>query len=132
MGDKGRDIVFKEEFVSLPIVTIEGDQAPIQDIIQDANPKIQDNNPQLPVQHKEVALGEQPQQPQLEMPLRRSTRERRNAIPNDYIVYLLKYEFDIGVENDPINFTQAKQSSKSQQWIDAMEDEMKYIKDNDI
>ena len=67
------------------------------------------------------------------MSLRRSTRERRSAIPDDYIVFLQEHEFDIGVvEDDPINFHQVEQSSNFQKWIDAMKDEMKSIKDNNI
>ena len=39
------------------------------------------------------------------MPLRRSTRERRSAIPDDYIVFLQELEADIGVmKDDLINF----------------------------
>ncbi|RDY04245.1 hypothetical protein CR513_12068, partial [Mucuna pruriens] len=57
---------------------------------------------------------EQPQQPQ-EMPLRRSIRERRHVIPDDYIVFLQEHEDDIGlIKDDPINFYQAMQSSNSQ------------------
>ena len=36
------------------------------------------------------------------------------------------------MEDDPINFHQAKQSSNSQKWIDAMNDEMKSMKNNDV
>ena len=43
--------------------------------------------------------------PQVQVPLRRSTRERRKAISDDYIVYLQKYEFDIGLEDDPCTFS---------------------------
>ena len=67
------------------------------------------------------------------MPLARFTRERRNAIPNDYVVFLQEHEVDIGmVEDDPINFHQAKESSNSQKWIHAMNDEMKSMKNNDV
>ena len=61
------------------------DQTIIPDIIQE-----QDNigiPPQAPI------LG-QTQQPQ-EVPLRRSTRERRSAISNDYIIFLQEHEDDI-------------------------------------
>ncbi|RDY05829.1 hypothetical protein CR513_10284, partial [Mucuna pruriens] len=69
--------------------------------------------PQIPI--------EQPQQ----VPLRRSIRERRHAIPYDYIVFLQEHEDDIGLtEDDPINFCQAMQSSNSQKWIDVMKDEL--------
>lgn len=88
----------------------------------------QDNNkilPQAPPieqtqQHKEVSL-------------RRSTRQRRNAISNDYFVFLQGHEDGIGlIEDDQINFCQAMRSSNSQKWIDIMNDEMKSMKDNDI
>ena len=67
------------------------------------------------------------------MPLRRSTRERRSAIPNDYVVFLQEHEVDIGMaETDPINVRQAIESSNAQKWIDAMNEEMKSMRDNDV
>ena len=67
------------------------------------------------------------------MPLRRSTRERRSAIPYDYVVFLQEQESDIGLEeDDPINFRQVIKCSNSQKWIDAMNDEMKSMSDNDV
>ena len=36
------------------------------------------------------------------------------------------------MEDDPINFRQAMESSKSQKWIDAMNEEIKSMKDNDV
>ena len=101
-GDKVRDIVFEEEYISLPTVAIGGDQARLPDIVQEANPEIQDNIPQLPIPHEEVAPEEQPQQPQEEVPLRRSTRERRSALSDDYIIFLQEHEENIRlVEDDP-------------------------------
>lgn len=64
------------------------------------------------------------------MLLKRSTREKKSAVLNDYIIFL--QEHDIGVtEDDPINFCQAIESSNSQKWIDAMNEKMKFMKDND-
>ena len=52
---------------------------------------------------------------------------------DDYIVFLQEREFDIGaMEDDPINFRQALKSSKSQKWINAMNEEIKSMKDNDV
>nr|KYP40485.1 hypothetical protein KK1_038173 [Cajanus cajan] len=60
---------------------------------------VQDNIevlPQIPI--------DQAQQPR-EVSLRRSTRERRSSIPDDYIVFLQEHEDGIGLtEDDPINF----------------------------
>ncbi|RDY08220.1 hypothetical protein CR513_07571, partial [Mucuna pruriens] len=65
--------------------------------------------------------------------IRRSIKERRHAIPDDYIVFLQEHEDDIGLtKDDPINFCQAMQSSNSQKWIDAMKDKIKPMQDNDI
>ena len=54
-------------------------------------------------------------------------------MPYDYIIFIQEHEFDIGVvEDDPINFRQALESSKSQEWIDAMNEEIKSMKDSDV
>ena len=63
---------------------------------------------------------------------RRSTRERRLAIANDYIVYLQEYEFNIGLEDDPTSLNEAKLNIYSTKWSNAMKDELKSIKDNDV
>ena len=62
------------------------------------------------------------------MSLSRSDRERGRAIPNDYIIFLQEHEDDVCLtEDDSINFCQAMCSSNSQNWINAMKDEMKSI-----
>ena len=42
--------------------------------------------------------------PQEEIVSRRSTREKRSAISNDYIVYALEHESDLSIDNDPVSF----------------------------
>ncbi|RDY07678.1 Copia protein, partial [Mucuna pruriens] len=130
-----RTIVFEEEFVNnigqvlMPIIVQETTPV-IRDNVQTIVPDIvleQDYDetlPQTPI--------EQPQQPQ-EMSLRRSIKERRHAIPDDYIVFLQENEDGIGlIEDDLINFYQTMQSSNSQKWIDAMKDELESMQDNDV
>ncbi|XXG86494.1 hypothetical protein AAC387_Pa11g1379 [Persea americana] len=82
---------------------------PVND--QEANPDPQQENVnQTPIQDEIIVPEEQTQQPQEPVPLRRSTRERRNAIPDDFFVFLQEHEEETGmVENDPINFHQAMQ-----------------------
>ena len=102
------------------------DQVILPNIVQD-DASAQDNNEVLP---QEPTV--QTQQPQ-EVPLRRSIRERRNAIPDDYIVFLQEHEVDVNLEeDDPINLQQVLHSSNSHKWIDAMKDEMKPMEDNDV
>ena len=97
-GDKDRDFVFEEEHVDIPIAIIDNDQAPIPSIVHEADPN-QNNIQEPPVLEEQTLLHPEP------TPLRRSTRERRSAVPDDYIVFLQEHEFDIGVvEDDPINF----------------------------
>jgi hypothetical protein len=48
-------------------------------------------------------------------------------------MFLQEHEDGIGLtEEDPINFSQAMQSSNSLKWVDAMKDEMKSMADNDV
>ena len=88
----------------------------------------------IPTQNQDDVQEEQTHQPQEEeVPLRRSTRERRSAISNDYIVFLQEHEFDIGImEDDQVNFKQVKQSANCDKWIEAINDEMKSTRDNDV
>nr|KYP56903.1 Retrovirus-related Pol polyprotein from transposon TNT 1-94 [Cajanus cajan] len=129
-----RNVVFEEEpvidsdqvlvpiTILVPTLVIGDNHGVIPDIVP-----TQDNIevlPQIPI--------EQAQQSQ-EVPLRRSTRERKSAIPNDYFVFLQEHEDGIGLtEDDLINFCQAMRSSNSQKWIDAMKDEIKSMQDNDV
>ena len=60
-------------------------QVPILVIDQEANLDPQPNNvDQPPIQDEVIVPEEQTQQPQEPVSLRRSTRERRNAIPDDF------------------------------------------------
>ncbi|RVW48540.1 Retrovirus-related Pol polyprotein from transposon TNT 1-94 [Vitis vinifera] len=109
--------------VSLPIIDQEVnlDPQPTYNIVQPL------------IANEDITSEEQTQQPQENMPLRRSTRERRNAISDDYIVYLQEREVESGMmEDDPINFQQAVKSSNSHKWIEAMNEEYKSMQDNKV
>ena len=114
-GEKIKDFVFEEEHVEIPLIVFDDDQvqASIPDIVQEAIPD-QDNVVDPPAQVQQIVPEEQTLQPQEPMPLRRSTRERRSAISDDYVVFLQEHEVDIGVvEDDPLNFCQAIEISNS-------------------
>jgi hypothetical protein len=64
--------------------------------------------------------------------LRRSTRPKRSAIPNDYVVYLQESNYNIGAENDPESFSQAMSCKESELWYNAMKEEMNSIKSNEV
>ena len=102
------------------------DKVILPDIVQDDS-SAQDDNEVLP--QEPIVQTQQPQ----ELPLRRSTSERRSAIQDDYIVFLQEREVDVKLaEDDPINLQQALQSSNSRKWIDSMKNEMKSMEDNEV
>ena len=70
--------------------------------------------------------------PIAEVPVRRSTRPRRSAISDDYMVYMLQHEFDIGLDKDPVTFSQAVKGDDSDKWIDAMCEELKSMAANKV
>ena len=78
-------------------------------------------------------MGEQHDPPEyVEPTLRKSTRERRSAIPSNYVVYLQESDYNIGAENDPETFSQAMSSRESNLWYDAMRDEMNSMASNGV
>ena len=52
--------------------------------------------------------------------LRRSQREKRSYIPNDYVVHLQESESDLGIENDLVTFSQAMNDVNYDKWLEAM------------
>ncbi|KAJ9567681.1 LOW QUALITY PROTEIN: hypothetical protein OSB04_003647 [Centaurea solstitialis] len=65
-------------------------------------------------------------------PLRRSMRERRSAISDDYHVYLTEIEFDLGEDDDPTSFKEAMGSPNKDKWLKAMEDELTSMSNNEV
>nr|KYP46271.1 Retrovirus-related Pol polyprotein from transposon TNT 1-94 [Cajanus cajan] len=83
-------------------------------IVSNNNEEEQHNNE--PMIHNEPIV-EQPQ----EIALRRSQREKRPAISNDYMVYLHELETDSSInENDPVSFSQAVSCDNFEKWLNAM------------
>ena len=70
--------------------------------------------------------------PQEEIVSRRSTREKRSTILNDYIVYALEHESDLSIDNDPVSFNQAMSCENSDKWLMAMKEELKSMDDNNV
>ncbi|RVW65786.1 Retrovirus-related Pol polyprotein from transposon TNT 1-94 [Vitis vinifera] len=106
-----RKVVFEDESVSIPIIATGHVVEPVQ-------------------VHEEVT--QQSQEPQVQLPLRRSAKEMRSTISDEHVVYLQEHEFDIGLEDDPISVSQVKQSSNFEKWMESMKDEMKSMKNNGV
>jgi hypothetical protein len=97
------------------------------------------NAPQMeePASNDVVTNDEPKQNPVVENeqnnePPRRSQRERRPAISDDYMMYMYEDTNDIGIETDPSSFKEAMKSRHSFKWLDAMKDEMKSMSTNDV
>ena len=48
------------------------------------------------------------------------------------MVYLQESKIDLGMNNDPVSFSQAIESIDSSKWIDAIEDELKSMDKNQV
>ena len=128
--NKIRDIVFQENLDSTFPVESELTPLPVVAFNIPSIDQIQDQEQQDIVdQTHEI----QTQQPQNQEPLRRSTRERKNAISNDYIVFLQENEDSGGLmADDPVNIQQAMKDTNSEKWIEAMNEEYKSMQDNKV
>ena len=67
-----------------------------------------------------------------EQPLRRSQRERRSAIPSDYVTYMSEDTNELSLGDDPTSFKEAMNNEHSSEWLDAMKDEMKSMNANEV
>jgi hypothetical protein len=67
------------------------------------------------------------------VPLIWSTRERRSAISNDYVVFLQENKFNIGMmEDDPLTLRQVLESMNSHKLIKVMNEKIKSMYDNKV
>nr|KYP35264.1 Retrovirus-related Pol polyprotein from transposon TNT 1-94 [Cajanus cajan] len=95
-------------------------------IVSNNNEEEQHNNE--PMIHNELIV-EHPH----EITLRRSQREKRPAISNDYMVYLHELEIDSSInENDPVSFSQAVSCDNFEKWLNSMKEELKSTEQNDV
>jgi hypothetical protein len=62
-------------------------------------------------------------------PPKRSQSARQSAISDDYEIYVSK---EIQMEGDPTSFEEAVRSAHSSKWLEAMEDEMRYMSTNKV
>ena len=61
-----------------------------------------------------------------------STKVRKSEIPNDYIVYLQEFDYNIGAENDPKTFSQAMSSKESNSWYNVIYEGMNSMISNRV
>jgi len=69
----------------------------------------------------------------LEVALRRSQRERKPTISNDYVVYLYETETDLSInDNNPVLFSQVVSCDNSEKWLNAMKEEINSKEHNGV
>ena len=68
-------------------------------------------NDQIP--HNEIVTNEHVVYKPHEVALRRSQRQKRFAISNDYVIYLQESKFDLGIDENPLSLSQARKSVNS-------------------
>ena len=99
---------------------------------------IQDNPDDIqvpPPQEEQVNIeftAPNPQNMDETVELRRSSRVKRPAISDDYFVYLLESDFDVGHNDDPISFSHAISGNNSTFWYEAMKEEMESMAKNQV
>ena len=104
-------------------------------VASDSNDTIgQQNDEPVPLAEdtvdEHVIIQEGNSEPQI--PLRRSGRERRSVISNDYVVYTIENECGLSMGDDPISFKIAMENDNSKEWFDASKEEMKSMDDNHV
>ena len=80
----------------------------------------------------EVHQGSQVQDVAIATPVRRSIRERRSAIPPDYLVYIGEQDYDISSVADPMTYAEVVSCPQSELWLDAMKDEIQSMRHNGV
>ena len=66
------------------------------------------------------------------MPLRRSQRERRPALLDDYVVYSGEVDYDIGEVTDPVTFLDVIHNPQYDKWNISMKEEMLSMANNGV
>jgi len=116
-----QNVEIKEVRVQVPVASISSSRVIVPYVVETKN-----NQEEQQINDHEVnneSIVEQPQ----EVVLRRSHRDRKSAISNDYVVYLQELENDLSIDNDSISFSEAINGDNSDKWLDAIKDELKLM-----
>ena len=122
-----REVEIKEVRVQVPLACASSSKViALFSCCYKINEEEQHNNE--PMMHNEPIM-EEPQ----EVALRRSQRERRPAISNDYVVYLHETETNLSInDNDPVSFSQAISCDNSEKWLNVMKEEINSMEHNGV
>ena len=122
-----QDVEIKEVRVQVPLAYSSSSKviAPVV-VVPNNNEEEKHNN--KPMIHNEHIM-EEPQ----EVALRRSQRERRLVISNDYAVYIHETKTDLSInDNDPISFSQAVSCDNFEKRLNSMKKEINSMEHNGV
>jgi hypothetical protein len=122
------------ELPTVPIATVQPTVVP-EPVVSTPVPSMEEN--EETVQQNPTGTTDAPeetQQPQVQEELvvealRRSSRVRKSAIPDDYEVYECE---EIHIEGDPTSYEEAMSRPDASKWQEAMKDEMKSMSTNRV
>ena len=135
MSGKSRLEILDMETGSMTVSNVVSVSPPIQIIVETPThyiEPVETRDPVVETAPNEVHQGSQVQNVAITTPVRRSTRERRSAIPPDYLVYIGEQDYDIGSVTDPITYEEAVSCPQSELWLDAMRDEIQSMRHNGV
>jgi len=122
-SEASRNVEIKEVRVQVPLTSTSTSRIVVPLVDEPHNDQEEQiNDPEV----NNEPVVDQPQ----EIVLRRSQREKRFAISNDYVVYLQESENDLSIDNDTDSFSEAMNSDNSDKWLDALKDELKSMAQN--
>ena len=113
-----QDTIVPAPVVILPVATMNDDEEPV----------LQDPVEPIATHEREQQQPQTEDVPNVKAP-RRSQRVRKSAISADYEVYNTE-EFQM--EDDPTLFEEAMRSDHSSKWLEAIEDEIKFMNANKV
>jgi len=122
-----REMEIKEVRVQVPLAFASSSKVITTSVIvTNNNEEVQHNDE--PMIHNEPIVKESQ-----EVALRRSQRERRPVISNDYVVYLYETETNLSInDSDLVLFSQAISCDNCKKWLNAMKEEINSMEHNGV
>ncbi|WVZ13110.1 hypothetical protein V8G54_017640 [Vigna mungo] len=125
-SEDSRKVEITEIKVQVPVIGASSSRVVVPHVVE-THDNQEEQHINTPVINNEPVV-EQSQ----EIVLRRSQREGKSAISNDYVVYLQESENDLSIDNDPVSFSEAINGDNSDKWLNVMKDELKSMVQNDV
>ncbi|KAI5339875.1 hypothetical protein L3X38_019148 [Prunus dulcis] len=100
--------------------------------LETAEPMELSDDQALPAENQVIAQAPEVEIPEPNMELRRSQRQRKPDLGDDYFVYLQGAEHDVNIIEDPATFKQAMTSEKRENWFAAMKSELNSMEKNGV